>query len=341
MDILRCPLCKEGLRLRVREQRRVKRAGEVFPGCAEFCEYRSLVLDSLNKRRAYEHCCECYTHDVVEGDLTCNSGHQFRILRSVPQFNPQWVERKRTKLTFDVEWSAFKYGERIYGHSQEDEIQDFFRRMAVDGSFLEGKTVLDAGCGVGRLSQSVARYAREVVGMDFSEGTGDACARNRALANVHIVQGDIMQPPFRQGAFGYVYCKGVLHYVPDVKASLRSLASLVEAEGFLSVTINPQRPPAFETFNKGLRKITLGLPVGIVYLLSHALVPFLNLAWVWSGLKRRPIAWNERAHMIFNWLSSDHLNTSSDLQMSQWLVDLGFDSLRISEVPVGITGRKS
>ncbi|PKN29544.1 MAG: hypothetical protein CVU64_07625 [Deltaproteobacteria bacterium HGW-Deltaproteobacteria-21] len=341
MDILRCPSCKEGLRLKVHEQRTIKSAERVFPGCVEFCEHCSFVLDSSNRSYAHAHCGECYTQDVLKGNLTCSLGHQFPILSSVPRLNPERVEQKRTKKTFDVEWSAFEYGERIYGHSQEEEIEDFFRRMTVDGSFLEGKTVLDAGCGVGRLSQSVARYAREVVGMDFSEGTGDARARNRALANVHIVQGDIMQPPFRQGAFGYVYCKGVLHYVPDVKASLRSLASLVESEGFLSVTINPQRPPAFETFNKGLRKVTLGLPVGIVYLLSHALVPFLNLAWVWSGLKRRPIAWNERAHMIFNWLSSDHLNTSSDLQMSQWLVDLGFDSLRISEVPVGITGRKS
>lgn len=201
--------------------------------------------------------------------------------------------------------------------------------------------MLDAGCGIGRLTQSVARYAREVVGMDFSEGTEEASARNREYSNVHIVRADIMHPPFREASFDYVYCKGVLHYVPDVKGSLGSLASVLKSGGFLSVTINPQRSPAFESFNQVLRKITLRLPVDIVYLLSHFLVPFLNFAWLWSGLKRRPIQWNDRAHMIFNWLSSEHLNTASDLQMSRWLVDLGFDSLRSSEIPVGITGRKS
>jgi hypothetical protein len=85
----------------------------------------------------------------------------------------------------------------------------------------------------------------------------------------------------------------------------------------------------------------LRLPVEIVYLLSHALVPFLNVAWAWSGLKRRPIQWEERAHMIFNWLSSEHLNTASDQEMRDWFLDLGFDRIRVSEVPVGITGGKT
>src|SRR3989339_323288 len=127
MDILRCPICKEGLRLRIHEQRRIKRAEGTFPGCSESCEYCSLVLDSSNRSQAHTHCGECYTHDVLEGDLTCSSGHQFRILRSVPRFNPGRVEQKRTKMTFDMEWSAFRYGTRIYGHSQEEEIHDFFQ----------------------------------------------------------------------------------------------------------------------------------------------------------------------------------------------------------------------
>ena len=58
-------------------------------------------------------------------------------------------------------------------------------------------------------------------------------------------------------------------------------------------------------------------------------------------MQLRPSIPDLEIHMIFNWLSSEHLNTASDLQMSRWLVDLGFDSLRPSEIPVGITGRKS
>jgi ubiquinone/menaquinone biosynthesis C-methylase UbiE len=298
-------------------------------------------LDPSNIAFAYAHCAECYRLDVRQGELTCGSGHRFGILKSVPRFNPEQSEQKRTKTTFDMEWSGFRYGERIYGHSEEEELQDFFRRMSVDISFLQGKTVLDAGCGTGRLTRSIARCAKEVVGMDFSGGIEEASHRNRALTNVHIVQGDIMHPPFKEASFDYVYSKGVLHYVPDVWTSLRSLASLVGRGGYLSVTINPERSFGFEFFNKELRRITVKLPLAAVYWLSHSLVPFLDLAWFWSGLERRPIEWKERAHMIFNWLSSEHLNTSSDREMTRWFTDLGFDGLELSEIPVGVRGSKS
>jgi SAM-dependent methyltransferase/uncharacterized protein YbaR (Trm112 family) len=340
MDILCCPLCRTGLRLRVREQGFVKREAGPFPGCRDSCEYRSLSLDSANRETAHSHCSECYRHDVREGVLLCGSGHEFQIARSVPRFNPGWVERKRTKATFDVEWSAFRYGDRIYGHSQEEELQDFFLRTTMDREFLHEKTVLDAGCGIGRLSQSVARLSRELVGMDFSTGAEEASLRNETAGNVHIVQGDILNPPFKGSSFDLVYAKGVLHYVPDVKGSLKALAEVVKPGGSLSVTINPRLPRAFESFSNGLRRLTLRLPMDAVYLMSHACVPLLEIPWRWSGVKRRRIEWKERAHMIFNWLSAEQLNTSSERQMREWLAELGFDRITLSDLPVGIMGRK-
>jgi SAM-dependent methyltransferase/uncharacterized protein YbaR (Trm112 family) len=341
MDILCCPLCRKGLRLRVREQGFAKRARGSFPGCRDFCEYGASALDSSNRAVAHARCAECYGYDVREGDLTCPSGHEFRILRSVPRFNPEWVERRRTKSTFDVEWSAFRYGDKIYGHSQEEELQDFFLRTTVNGPFLQGKTILDAGCGIGRLSLSVARLSKEVVGMDFSAGADEAFLRNQGAENMHIVQGDILHPPFREGSFDLVYSKGVLHYVPDVRGSLIALATVVKPGGSLSVTINPRLPRAFESFSNGLRRVTTKLPMNMVYLASHVCVPLLEIPWRWSGLQRRRIEWKERAHMIFNWLSSEHLNTASGREMAEWFAHIGFEGIRLSEVPVGITGRKT
>ena len=98
---------------------------------------------------------------------------------SIPLFGAEEDRRLRTKKTFDVEWVDFEYGQKIYGHTKEEELEDFFCRMAVDTDFLRDRTVLDAGCGVGRLAHSVSRYAREVVAVDFSEGIREAHALNK------------------------------------------------------------------------------------------------------------------------------------------------------------------
>jgi len=96
----------------------------------------------------------------------------------------------------------------------------------------------------------------------------------------------------------------------------------------------------FEYFNRFLRTVTVRLPIIIIYWLSYFLIPFLSIAWKWSGLKSRNIDWNESAHMIFNWLSSEFQNRTSNREAEGWFKELGFDNIRISSTPVGITGIK-
>lgn len=339
IDILCCPLCGEPLRLSVREEALVETESRSLTGCGHYCGFLAQALTSpVIRRAAYSHCPACYQADVTEGVLTCLSDHRFPIRRSIPRFISEQVCLQRTKQTFDVEWKGFHYRERIYGHSQEEELQDFFHRMALDEGFLRDKSVLDAGCGMGRLTQSISRFASEVVGIDFSEGVDDAQRLNRKTSSVHILQGDIMNLPFKEASFDYIFSKGVLHYVSDVRKCLSSLASRVKPGGAMSVTLYPRMSPLFESFNGMLRKATVRLPVRAVFLLSHLLVPLLSLAWRWSGLRRRRIEWNERAHMIFNWLSSPYQNRATNREAEAWFRELGFDGIRFSGTPIGITG---
>ena len=341
MDILVCPVCGQPFRLSVYNQRKVKGAGKIFPGCHSYCQYVSqeIISPSLQEK-AHSHCLECYQADITQGLLTCPHGHTFPIRGSIPRLKNVTVGQQRTKQTFDVEWKVFHYNEKIYGHSQEEELQDFFHRMVVDERFLYGRTVLDAGCGIGRLTQSVGYLAKEVVGIDFSDGVDEAQLLNQAKPTVHIVQGDIMNLPFKESSFDYAYSKGVLHYVSDVKKCITCLASVVKPGGALSVTLYPKMSPVFEAFNRLLRILTVRLPIKLVYWLSYLLIPFLSLVWKWSGVKRRDIDWNERAHMIFNWLSSEFQNRASNQEVVEWFKGLGFDNMRLSSTPVGIIGIK-
>jgi SAM-dependent methyltransferase len=343
MDVLCCPVCKGDLSLSIESLVRLERPITIPPpGCRGRCEYGHRLLQSEeDRRRAHDLCEQCYWEDVDEGSLSCPRGHTYPISGSIPRLLPPGAKRQRTKKTFDVEWTGFRYGEKIYGHSEKEEIEDFFRRTAVDEECIRHKTVLDAGCGIGRLARGIGRLAREVVAMDFSEGVDEAWRLNMENPAVHIVQGDILAPPFRQGSFDYVYSKGVLQYVSDVGKSLASLASQVGPGGALSVTLYPRMSVPFEIAGRWTRRITVRLPVRANYLLSHLLIPFLPVAWSWSGMQRRSIEWGERAHMIFNWLSSPYQNSSTNREMEACFRDLEFNEVRVSTIPVGITGKKS
>ncbi|MBN1105168.1 MAG: methyltransferase domain-containing protein [Deltaproteobacteria bacterium] len=342
MDILCCPVCKADLSLSVESLIRLQRPSPMPPpGCRSRCEYaRRLLRSEEDRRRSHDLCEQCYWEDVDEGSLSCPRGHTFPISGSIPRLLPTGVKRQRTRETFDVEWTGFKHGERIYGHSREEELEDFFCRMAVEPALLKGKTVLDAGCGVGRLALGISRLAREVVAMDFSEGVEGARETARGSPHVHIVQGDLMCPPFRRGSFDHVYSKGVLHYVPEVQACIGRLTELVREGGALSITLYPRMSRPFEVFNRLLRVVTVRLPLSSIYVLSHLLAPLLPLSWRWSGLRYRPIEPEDRAHMIFNWLSSEYQNRADTQEVAAWLRDLGFTEVRVSKIPVGITATK-
>jgi len=129
--------------------------------------------------------------------------------------------------------------------------------------------------------------------------------------------------------------------VPDPKKCVEELATVVVTGGALSMTIYNKMSSLFERFNTFLRKISLRLPVKTIFLISHLFVPLLVFAWRWSGVKKRKIDWNERAHMIFNWLSSEFQNRTTNEEAADWFIDLGYHDIKFSDLPVGIIGIKN
>ena len=163
--------------------------------------------------------------------------------------------------------------------------------------------------------------------------------------NVTIIylddKSDIMKLPFKPCSFDYVYSKGVLQYISNVKECINSLSLIIKSEGSLSITLYPRMSLLFEAFNRIIRIVTIRTPIIILYWLSYMLIPFLTLSWKWSGVERRNIDWDERAHMIFNWLSSEFQNRATNEEAAGWFENLGFEKIRLSITPVGITGIKS
>ncbi|HRX39048.1 MAG TPA: class I SAM-dependent methyltransferase [Parvularculaceae bacterium] len=102
------------------------------------------------------------------------------------------------------------YGDRIAGRQM-----DMYRR--VGGRPFGEASILDIGCGVGRLLKPFSMHFARAVGVDMNERILDA-ARDYIgdRANVELVKNDGRTVPFPDNSFDYVFCGGVLQHVPDI-----------------------------------------------------------------------------------------------------------------------------
>jgi cyclopropane fatty-acyl-phospholipid synthase-like methyltransferase len=157
---------------------------------------------------------------------------------------------KRTKL---MQWVDRKYRSDIF---------ERFRIAFETLQPMEGKSLLDVGCGSGPYCvEAVRRGARRVVGLDMAPGMLDL-ARRRAEATGAADRCKFVLGTFPKDApretFDYAVVMGVMDYIADPAAFLRALAQCVRSKAALSF-------PSQHWFRTPLRKFRYWLKRCPVY----------------------------------------------------------------------------
>jgi 2-polyprenyl-6-hydroxyphenyl methylase/3-demethylubiquinone-9 3-methyltransferase len=114
---------------------------------------------------------------------------------------------------------------------------------------LDGKRVLDVGCGGGILSDSMARKGAEVLGIDLS-------GKALKVAQLHALEAGTTNVAYREvsaealaaeqpGSFDVVTCMEMLEHVPDPASVVRSCAALAKPGGWVFFSTINRNPKAF------------------------------------------------------------------------------------------------
>lgn len=185
---------------------------------------------------------------------------------------------------FGYEWNKYNY---ILPHYEEQFLK-WVHPLTKDS--FRGKTVLDAGCGMGRNSYWALKYgSSKLLAFDYDNRSVKAARKVlQEFPNAKVLYADInsFQPEER---FDLVFSIGVIHhlYRPDI--ALRNLTSLLKPGGRLLIWVyGHEGNERLLTILDPLRLyVTSRLPVGFV----HAIAYFFSTPlyfWVRLFPQRKP-----------------------------------------------------
>ncbi len=126
---------------------------------------------------------------------------------------------------------------------------------------LQGKRVLDVGCGGGILADSMARKGADVLGIDLA-------AKALRVAQLHALEAQTSNVQYREvsvealakeqpASFDAVTCMEMLEHVPDPASVVRACSELVKPGGWVF----------FSTINRNAKAFMLAI-VGAEYVLN-------------------------------------------------------------------------
>jgi len=209
---------------------------------------------------------------------------------------------------------------------------------------FSGKTVLDAGCGMGRNSYWALKWgASEVTAFDYDERTVVAATRNlKEFPNAGVVFKSIYDINW-QDSFDIAFSIGVIHHLAYPAKALANMVRAIKPGGILLIWVygydgNEWIPKYIDPIRKN---ITAKLPVWVVYWLAYL---FSIPLWLVIKLFHGPTAylrqlanfkfWHVHS-IVFDQLIPTVANYWKRDEVAELLAQLSVANIKIQHPPNG------
>ena len=339
IHLLRCPLCQGALETHVLEKQtaRIKEATLTCASCGQlyivsnfiprmvptnlydpvpFCDNHSISLDALLSHWPDEETVVA----TLQAETQKNFGHEWEYYASLGWNEPSGADSSSTQES--INW--------------------FQEKLLLTPADLQGRIVLDAGCGNGRFARVAIAMGCNLVGMDLTTAA-DVALRNLTADNkvAQIIQGDILHLPFAKEVFDVVYTIGVIQHTGKALAAAKKLSQLVRPDGLFAVRTYRKGNSRLEENDAAIRKVTTQFTLAELHEFSdlmHNLTTFLL---------RKGVLWDVTRHInlfpkrydIFDWYSAPIAEKLRYRELRALFASCGIDVIRDADNGVDIEKR--
>jgi len=202
--------------------------------------------------------------EIIEGILSCISKHKFFIKNGVPKLV---VDKERvfvkTEDSFSSKWKNYN---KTYHSSKwiKNQKKWFLERFGWKTSkdfekFLKTRSrILDAGTGIGNSAKLFSTNLNSTVfAIDASESINFAYKKYGKSKNIHFLQADIRNLPFKKNFFDFICSDQVLHHTKDTESSFKKLTKLLVKNGLISIYVYKIKGPIREFADSSIRESTV------------------------------------------------------------------------------------
>ena len=146
---------------------------------------------------------------------------------------PTFVEDEPYVSAFGLQW--LKHAKtQLDSHTGLTITRDRLSRMFGPlYSQLDGKVVLEAGCGAGRFTEVLLESTSLITAIDLSVAVLANYENNGKNSNLRIARASITELPFEKEQFDIVFCPGVVQHTPNPSKSISELYKQVKPGGWL------------------------------------------------------------------------------------------------------------
>jgi len=179
---------------------------------------------------------------------------------------------------------------------------------------LNGKRVLDVGCGGGILSESMAREGATVTGIDMGEAP-------LQVARLHLLESglevDYQRIPVEQlaeqqpGSFDVVTCMEMLEHVPDPASVIEACARLAKPGGRLFFSTLNRNPKSYLFAIVGAEYLLRLLPRG-----THDFAKFIKPSELDGWIRRAELLTDEMVGLTYNPLTGQYRLVPGDVDVN-------------------------
>ncbi len=167
------------------------------------------------------------THYPIEDGILC-----FHADSGQPLYESMWAGDFRKEVS----------GQSVYGAARREKL--LTRLGCRSLGWLEGKTFLDVGCGLGRFTHAAVELGADVMALDLALPGVKNCFRRlsetlptESFGRCDFIQANALESVFKRESFDVVFSSYALHHMESTRRAIETIGAYVAKEGNLTVTV--------------------------------------------------------------------------------------------------------